>query len=179
MPFLIIYRETNNIFYALKWQIFTAAFIFLGVMIIFREIIKGDFSDFDITQKKERLRFYLIILILGILYLSAIAFLKGIFFSISIISLGLALGVVIFATANIFIKASIHSAVVVSFIITMSILYGLSTLLLTIWLFPLVLFARVYLKKHSLQEIFVGGMLGGVITLVTFFIGKNYVVYLK
>lgn len=176
MPFLLVYRQTGSILYALKWQIFSSAFIFLGVILIFMEIIRGDFSDFDITKKDERLRFYVLLLILGILYITSATYFKGVLFPLSIISIGLSVGVILFAILNRFIKSSVHFAVACAFIITNSILFGIKAFYLTVWIIPFVVWARIVLKKHTIFETLMGGFLGIIVTLGTFLLAKYLLV---
>lgn len=174
MPFLVVYWQTGNGISALKWQIFSSAFIFLAVIIIFMEIMRGDFSDFDISKKNERLKFYIIILMIGVLYLLSAYYFKGIYFSLSIISMGIAFGIIVFAFINRFIKASVHVCVATAFVITNSILFGNTVLLLTLWIVPLLAWTRLTLKQHTIQEVLAGGFLGIVITIMTFLFGLQF-----
>lgn len=167
MPFLVVYKQTANIFYAFKWQIFSSAFIFLGVLIIFMETIHGDFSDFDITKREERFKFYIIILLLSVLYVTSASLFKGIYFPLSVISAGIAFGVVVFAFINRYIKASIHLCVACAFVLTNTILFGSEAFFATAWIIPIIFWARVETRKHTVQEAFVGGGLGVLITLMT------------
>ncbi|MBI2074309.1 MAG: hypothetical protein HYT83_00555 [Candidatus Levybacteria bacterium] len=170
MPFFVIYKQTDSSLYAMKWVLFSSVFIIFGVMIILFETIEGDFSDFDITKKEQRLKFYIILFALTITYLIASLMLKGVFFPLSIISLGIIFGIIVFAGVNRYIKASVHVAVSSAFVISMNILYGREMFLL-LWLIILISWARLYLKKHTISEVVCGGLLGIIITLSTFLIG--------
>lgn len=174
MPFLVIYRQTGSGISALKWQIFSSAFIFLGVIIIFIEIMRGDFSDFDISKKQERLKFYTLVFMLGVLYILSAFYFKGMYFPLSIIAMGLAVGIIIFAFVNRFIKASVHICVATAFVITISILFGKMVLFVAIWIVPLLAWARLTLKQHTVPQMVVGGFLGILITFFTFLVGLNY-----
>ncbi len=172
MPFFIVYKETASGLYAIKWMIFSSVFILFGVMIILFETIEGDFSDFDISKKGERFKFYIILAVLGLVYFSLSLFFKGIFFPLSLISLSILLGIIVFAFVNRFVKASIHTAVIFAFVISMSLMYGVTAFLLSFWMIPLVAWARIYEKKHTAWEVLLGGFLGSIITLITFSVGK-------
>src|SRR3989344_1156826 len=100
MPFFIVYRQTDSGFYAAKWMVFSAVFIFMGVMLILFETLRGDFSDVDISRKEQRRKFFLILLVLGTIYLAASLFFKDIFFPLSFISLGILLGILLFTLLN-------------------------------------------------------------------------------
>lgn len=173
MPFLITYRITGSGFYALKWAIFSSFFIFVGIILIFLERIRGIFSDFDITKKEERFEFFLLLLILAFFYLLAAIFFKGLLFPLSIVSLGILLGIVIFVIVNSFLKASIHVATACAFVISIAILYGDRAFWLSFWVVPLIVWARLILKRHTLSEAVIGGFLGILITLITVFLGKH------
>lgn len=173
MPFLVVYRQTSSELYAIKWTVFSSVFIFFGLLLILFEVIKGDFSDFDVSKKEQRQKFFMILLILGLVYLSSAFIFKGVFFSLSFISLGITLGIIIFAIISRFTKASIHVAVSCAFVLSMSLFYGKGVFSAIVWLVPLIMWARLYLKKHTVSEVFAGGILGILITLLTFFAGKG------
>lgn len=172
MPFFVVYRQTESSLYAIKWMVFSSVFILFGVMAILFETLKGDFSDFDISQKEQRMKFYMIMFIIGFVYLFAALYFKGIFFPLSIISLGIALGLIIFAFVSHYIKASIHVAVASAFVATIALLYKNGSIIEIGLIVPLIAWARIILKRHTLFEVFIGGLLGIVITLITFFLGK-------
>lgn len=177
MPYLLIYRETTNTFYALKWEVFSAVFVFLGLILVAFEKHKGIFSDYDLSKREERWKFFAIILSPLSLYLIASLFLKGLFFSISIISLGMLFGLFIFAFVNKFIKPSIHAAVACAYVISVALLYGKIAFLITFWTIPVIVWARLTLKKHTPNEILIGSIIGTAITLLTFWIG-SYIYHL-
>ncbi len=167
MPFFVVYRQTDSELYAIKWMLFSSVFILFGVMIILFETLDGDFSDFDISKRQERFKFYLISFLLGIIYLVPALFFKGIFFPLSFITLGITAGLVTLAVISKYTKASVHTAVVCAFVLSIAILYGSATLLVTFWMVPLVAWARITLKKHNWLEVFLGALVGITITILT------------
>lgn len=172
VPFLVVYRQTGSILYGLKWEIFSSVFIFLGVILTLLAKHKGLFSDSDLSQKEERWKFYFMGLSLGILYFAASSFFKGILFPLTIITLGIIAGLLVFTLVNRYLKASMHVAVACAFIITLGLLYGIAPFLVTLGIIPLLSWSRITLKKHTLGEVITGGFLGGLITMATFLIGK-------
>ena len=172
MPFFIVYRQTESGMYAIKWMVFSSVFILFGVMTILFETLKGDFSDFDISHKEQRVKFYMIIFVIGATYLFAALYFKGIFFPLSIISLGIVLGLIIFAFVSHYVKASIHVAVSSAFVATIALLYRNGSITEVGWIVPLVAWARITLKRHTFSEVFVGGVLGEAIAAITFILGK-------
>lgn len=171
-PFLVVYKQTYNSLYALKWEVFSFFFIFLGIILFLLGRFTGLFSDSDLSKREERYAFYKMLLFLVFLYFLLSVFFKGIFFPMSIISLGILLGIVGFEIINHRIKASIHTGVACAFVVTLSLLFGNGALLATVWTVPLVSWSRLALKKHTVTEILVGGFFGLTITLLTFLIGK-------
>ncbi len=174
MPFFVVYKQTDSGLYAAKWMFFSSIFIFIGIMLILFEMLRGDFSDFDISKKEQRTKFFIILFFLGVIYLAIAMYFKGIFFPLSFISLGIAFGVVLFALVNRLIKASIHVAVSSGFVVSMYLLFGEEMFLLTLWIVPVVGWARVLLKRHSIGEVISGGLLGTAITMVTFIVGEYF-----
>lgn len=177
MPFLVVYRQTQSGTYALKWQIFSSIFLFLGLVLFIIGRIKGAFSDEDVSKREERYKFYILLYILGFVYFLIAIFLKGVFFPLSIITFGIIFGILIFNFVNRFIKASIHVAVSVAFVITIGFLYGWIYLLLTLWIVPLIFWARIVSKRHTVKEAIIGAILGLIITLTTVLIGKLFYNY--
>lgn len=177
MPYLLIYRQTTDITYAVKWEIFSSVFIILGVIIVILEKKRGIFSDYDLSKREERWKFFAIVLSPIVLYLLISIFFKGLFFSTTIITLGIILGLSIFAFLNKFLKPSIHMAVACAYVISVAILYGPVAFMVTFWMIPAVIWARLTLKRHSPNEAVVGGVVGTIITLLTFLVGK-YVYHL-
>lgn len=174
MPYLIVYRQTLSFPYSLKWGIFSAIFIFIGIAFLITGRIKGKFSDQDLSIREERERFYIFALVLGFLYLAAALIFKGLLFNLSIASLGIFVAIVIFTVINKFIKASIHMAAACAFITSMLIFFGINSLFL-VWIIPLVAWSRIALRRHSVPELIVGGLLGTLITVGTFFVARFYI----
>ncbi|MDO8657514.1 MAG: hypothetical protein Q7K55_02140 [Candidatus Levybacteria bacterium] len=177
MPFMVVYRQTQSGAYALKWQIFSFLFLFLGVFLFLIGRLKGAFSDEDVSKREERYRLYIMAYFLAFIYLMVSIFFKGISFPLSIISFGIIIGILIFNLVNYRIKASIHMGVACAFVITTGVLYGWVFSLVTLWIIPLVFWARIISKKHSIREAITGGILGIVITLITGLIGKQLYIH--
>jgi membrane-associated phospholipid phosphatase len=177
LPFMVVYKQTTNFSSAIKWEMFSGFFVVIGLLIIYLGIRRGIFSDEDLSKRKEREEFYYFALVLSFAYLIAALFLKGIFFHLSIVGLGLFLAIIIFTLINRFIKASIHLAALWAFTVAVSLLYGLNYFWFTVWIIPLVAWSRLYLKRHTKKELLVGSMLGILITLATFLMAVKILEY--
>lgn len=174
MPFFVVYRYTDNGIYALKWMIFSSLFIISGMGAVFIGRLRGNYSDFDLSKKEERARFFKMLLFLGFIYLGIALFFKGFRYPMSIISLGIAIGILCFIVVNHYIKASLHVGVATAFVITLTFLYGQNAFLLLLPVLPVVMWSRFILKRHSPYEMVVGGILGVIIPYVTFLIARFF-----
>jgi len=177
MPYFIVYRQTGNNISAVKWELFSFAFLFIGLLLVLLGKHKKLISDIDLSNREQRAKFYLILWLLAFSYLFAAIFFRGLFFDLSVISLGIAFGIILFTFVNMYIKASVHVAVACAFVITIAVLYGQNGLLTTIWIIPLVSWARIILKRHTIVEITLGGLLGAAITFLTFLIRRYIILY--
>ncbi|HET9947194.1 MAG TPA: hypothetical protein VFQ63_03980 [Patescibacteria group bacterium] len=170
IPLLIVHRKTGDWMYSFKWTAFSGVFLLVALLFFYIVRPKDFFSDFDISKKEQRHLFYSISLLLAVMYFIAALIFKGILFPLSIVSLGIILGLVVFDIVNYYIKASIHLAVVTAYVVTMAIVYGLVPFFAMIGMVALVGWSRIYLKKHTQAEAVAGMLLGAAVTVVTFWI---------
>ena len=173
IPFLFVYEKTTDLAYGLKWMIFSLFFLFITLLIFYLLRPKEFFSDFDISIKEQRHLFYSTALLTAVLYFIAALLFKGILFPLSIVALGIILGLVVFDISNYYIKVSIHMAVSTAYTVTIAMLFGLVPFFIFIWILPLMAWARLTLHKHTSKELLAGMLLGEVVTIATFLIGRN------
>lgn len=172
LPFLIIYHGTKNILYGFEWMIFTSLFIFFTIAVLFYLRPLDLLKDFDISDQKKRPIFYTVSVIFAIAYFFIAVLFKGIFFSLSIVSLGVIVGLIIFVLVNVYIKVSIHMAVSTAYTITCFLLYGWYGLFLVFWIPPAIAWSRLVLKKHKPEEIIGGAVIGSFMPIITFAIAQ-------
>lgn len=169
-PFILILRQTNDISLSFKWGVFSAFFLLLTILFLIYGEYEGIFSNFDISIKEERAKFFLGGGIITFLYFFLTFFLKApeILFALSF---GIMLGTLVLFVVNNFIKASIHTATLSAFSISVILLFGIrfSPLLLLI---PFMAWARVVIKKHTISEVIMGGFLGSILTILIYIMGK-------
>lgn len=179
VPFLIVYKETASVLYGLKWAFISSFFLFVagGLFFILRPktVVNDMDEDFDIAHKENRHMFYSIAALFAVLYLIVSLIFKGIFFPLSIVALGILLGIIFFDLLTYYIKASVHAAIVTAYSITFGMLYGFLPFLGVVWTLFLVIWSRLYLKKHTNTEILAGIIGGALITLATIFISRQLV----
>ncbi len=143
-------------------------------MLFFLSKKVGLFTDLDLSTREERHTFYLLVGILSIIYISISVLFKGIFFPLSIITLGVLFGIVLFELIDYYFKASVHLGVACAWVLAIILIYGREKFFAVIWIIPLLAWSRVTLKKHTPREIVIGGTVGIFVTLITFIIGKQF-----
>ncbi len=173
LPYLLVIRLTDNPLSAIKWQALTVVFLAVLIALFLIGMRRGVFSDFDVSRREERPRFYFVTLTVAVIYLSLALFLRGPLFPLSLIAFGVCVAIVAFAIVNYRLKASGHVAVASAFVLTMGVLYGPVAFGGIFWIIPLVAWSRVYLRRHTASEVIVGGLIGSAITAAVFFIGTR------
>ncbi|OGH37496.1 MAG: hypothetical protein A3B44_02795 [Candidatus Levybacteria bacterium RIFCSPLOWO2_01_FULL_38_21] len=169
-PFILVYKETENIFYSLKWALFSYIFLFSVVFFVLLGMLIGFFSDYDVSKKEERPKLFAFGGIITFLYLGSLILLNGpkiLYFLI----FGIILGVLVISVVNNWIKVSIHTATVSAFTLSLVILFGYNFLPILI-LIPVMAWARVKIKKHTILEAISGGFLGIILTIIVYTIGR-------
>lgn len=172
MPFLTVYKQTESQLSAAKWGIFSALFIGIAFLFLAFGRWKKMFSDFDLSKRGERQKFYYVLWLLAFSYLLIALFFKGVFFYLSIMAFGISFGIVLLTIINQYVKASIHVAVASAFVVTLHFFHSETPLSRTFWIVPLVAWTRFFLKRHTVYELLTGGVIGTTITLLTFLVGK-------
>lgn len=172
IPYILIERFTQDYFYALKWTIFSYAFILAVAVFVIIGVFLGAFSNFDVSKREQRPLLFSFSAFAIFCYSLSLLVLDGpkiLFIAIFAIILGL----IVIIVVNKWIKASIHMATATSVLLFIAIVYkGYSFLLLT--LIPLLAWARIKTKEHTLMETIIGSILGIVITLIVYVVSKQF-----
>lgn len=173
LPFFLVYKTTRDPHAAWNWTIYTLVFLFIFVMFVLFGVKKKIFSDIDVSNREQRPLLYFTGAVLSILYLSILFFLNGPLI-LFITTMGIMIGIVLASLINIKIKASVHVAAISGLISSLSIVYKGYYLLLLL-LIPLIGWARVKIKRHTVPEVVIGGILGSLLSLVMYFTTKFFV----
>lgn len=162
--FLIVYKSIGQYQAAFTWTFIS--FIFTGIVAAFvlYGVKKGFFSDVDVSIKKQRIILYPFVVVITLLFIGVIyifngpplLIVAGILFVAALIILDL---------VNIRIKASIHVASISAMATGVYFLYGGVTSAVFL-LIPLVAWARIVEKRHTLPETIVGGVCGIGLTVI-------------
>lgn len=158
VPFFLLLRQDSNITHALYWTGYTLIFLLGITAFLAYGVRKKIFTDMDVSKRTQRPLLFLIAMVLGMIYLLGLFLLHGPQVLI-IITIGIMLGIVVISIINLRIKASIHVASMSALIFALAVTYG-KYYLLTLLMIPLIAWARVKIKRHTLPETIVGGILG-------------------
>jgi len=172
IPFLFIYHRTSSIFEGIEWMLFSSVFLILAILVFFFLQPTEFLTDFDLSNRKKRPIFYSIVLFFAVLYFIVAIVFKGIFFPLTLVSLGIILGIVVFELANFYLKVSIHAAVACAYVITIMVMYGSLMGIIVCWVPFAVAWSRLVLRKHTGSEIIAGSVLGSTVALATFALAR-------
>ena len=172
IPYILVAKFTKDYSYALKWTVFSYAFILAVAIFVIIGVALKVFSNFDVSKREQRPLLFSFSAFVMFCYLLSLLILDGpkvLFIAFFAILLGLAVIVIV----NKWIKASIHMATAISVLLFIGIVYkGYSLLLLT--LIPLLAWARVKTKEHTPLETVIGSILGVVITLLVYTVSRRF-----
>lgn len=172
VPFILVSKFSESYYYALKWTIFSYAFILAVAIFVIIGVMLGVFSNFDVSKREQRPLLFAFSAFAIFCYLLSLIILDGpkvLFIALFAIILGLLVIVVV----NRWIKASIHMATFTSVMLFIGIVYvGYYFLLLL--LIPLLAWSRVKTKEHTPMETLIGTILGLVITLVVYLLSRQF-----
>ena len=170
IPFVLVYHATNDGVSALKWTLFSMGFLFAIGLFMLWSVRHRIFTDLDVSKREQRPLLFLVLAIVSLIYLISLYILKG----PSVLYIGM-LGVftAIFTVSlvNTRIKASIHVATVTAVILTLGILYNLPAISITA--IPIIAWARIKTKRHTMSEAVAGAALGSLLILFMYLVVKN------
>ncbi len=170
VPYLLVFRETNDMRHAFRWSLFSWSFLLLMGIVILYCVRRGIFSDLDVSKREQRPLLFLFSAVLTFFYCLFVFLLDGPYIII-VTALGLLLGILVFSIINTRVKASIHVATISALLFAFGIVYS-GVYLLLFLLIPLVGWARVKTGRHTVSEAIAGSVLGSLLTLLMYIIVK-------
>ncbi len=167
VPFFFVYKSTHNFTSAVHWTLYTLIFLFGIALFVIFEVKKGTFTDLDVSHREQRPLLFLVGIIISSIYFVSLFFLDAppVLFAIAF---GIMLGIAVVSIINKRVKASIHVAAVTALILAVAVGFG-GYYLFLLFLIPLVVWARLTTKRHSLTEAITGGILGGLLSLSVYY----------
>jgi hypothetical protein len=170
VPFFLVYKMTHAMNYSIRWELYSFAFILFIVGFIIYGVKKEIFTDLDVSKREQRPLLFSIALVLALIYIIGIYIFNGPFILLITIA-GILIGIFIASIVNLKIKASIHVATVSAATMSAGIVYGGKYWLLLI-IVPVIGWARVKIKRHTLPETIVGATLGGILSICMYIVTK-------
>ena len=169
--YLLVDKVTNNNIYALKWTIISYFFIFAVAIFVIACVLLGIFSNFDVSKREQRPLLFSFVGLMALFYFIFLFVFNGpkILF---VVIFAVVLGLIIVSIVNQWIKASMHVAIISSIIFGVAIIYG-GAYLLSLSLIPVMAWSRVKIKKHTPLEATIGGILGGLLTIIMYIVSRQ------
>ncbi len=163
LPFFLVYKSTNNINAAFSWTGYTFMFLFAIAIFVLWAVRKKIFTNADVSVRSQRPLLFTVSLIIGLVYLLGLIVFHAprILF---VMNISMMIGILVVSAVNIKIKASIHVATVSALILGLALGFGGYYLLLLLFV-PIMGWARVKLKRHTVSETVVGGVVGSLLLL--------------
>ena len=166
---LLSFRSTSSTLDAIKWSLISIAASILPVLGVIIYLVRSQkLENIFINVRKQRTKIYLLAGVCAgvgwviLYYLEAPKELLATFVA------GFA-AVVVFMCVNFLWKISLHIALIAASVTILIILYG-SIAVVTVALVPLIGWARIELKHHSLAQVVAGALLAAVIVVVVFYL---------
>jgi len=163
VPFFLVNRTTHDMDRAFFWTGYSFIFLLAIAAFLFYAVKKKIFTDLDVSKREQRPLLFKVCAVL-ILFYGAGLYLFNAPPIMPVVMAGIVIGMLLISIVNTQIKASLHVATISAFIFAIALVYrGYNILFLL--LIPLVAWARVKTKRHTVPETIVGGALGILLSL--------------
>lgn len=166
--FLIVFASTNNIEASGYWTFLSMLFTGVIAVFVLFGVKKGFFNNIDVSNRRQRVILYPFVILVVLLFAFFVFSQKGPI-SLFYASFLFIAALIIFDIVNTKIKASVHVAAVSSIVTGVIYQHGGLTYLL-VFLIPIIAWARIEERRHTLKETIVGGSLGVLLSLAAIFI---------
>lgn len=170
--FFLVYRTSHDVGFSMHWTLYTLLFLmgvsFFALIGVKRKI----FTDLDVSKREQRPLMFLVSMVCCAGYIVSLYIFHGPFI-LYVLALGVILGILLLSIINRRIKASIHMVAITSLILPISISFGHYYWFLLL-LIPLIVWARLKTKRHTLPEIFVGATMGSLLSTTIYLITRIF-----
>ncbi len=170
-PYILVERATRNFQVALEWEIISVFFLGIVTLYMVYEVHRGVFSDLDVSRKKDRPRLFLFLSIITLLYMLVLFVLKAPFILLAV-TFGIIIGIFISSIVTIWVKASMHEATSTALFTALGIAFS-GWYFLLLLLIPVLGWARVKTKRHTILEVCVGVMIGLLLAIFVYYLTKH------
>jgi membrane-associated phospholipid phosphatase len=158
LPLMLVYKTTGDIILAFAWTVYTMIFLIAISFFVIYGVHKKIFTDLDVSVRSQRPLLFSVGIFMTLIYLWGLSFLNGPKI-LSIVTVGFIIGVILMALINTRLKVSFHVTTVAALLFTMAIVFQ-GYYYLTLLLIPMVAWARLKIKRHTLTETIVGACYG-------------------
>lgn len=172
VPFFLVLEKTDNLMLALQWAGVSIFFICVFFLVILIGVKFGIFSDLDISKREQRPVLFSLGMALTISYFIFLI----LFHAPTILLLGTAaiiLGLIVLGIVNSFTKASGHLAVLSAFLTFLVLVEGWE-FLPGFLLLPVLAWARIKTKNHTVLQTVLGTLIGS-LTVLTIYVIVKYI----
>ncbi len=166
---LLSFKSTPSALDAIKWSLISVAASILPVFGVIVYLVRSQKLDSAfINVRKQRTKIYLLAGVCAGVGCVILYYLEAPKELIVTFVAGLS-AVVVFMCVNFLWKISLHTALIAASVTILIILFG-SIAVVTVALVPLIAWARIELKHHSLAQVAAGALLAAVIVVVVFYL---------
>ncbi len=162
--FLIVYRVTKEGQLAIFWTFVSLMFSAIIGLFVFFGVKKGFFNNLDVSNRKQRIILYPFIIAVVFLFIGFVFMTHGPRVLVDA-SLFIIVALIILDVINTKIKVSGHVGVVSAFVTGLIYAYG-GVAFCSLLLIPIIAWARITEKRHTLNETILGAMCGIGLTLI-------------
>jgi len=173
LPLLLVYRTTGDVVQAMVWTVYTMIFLIAISFFVVYGVHKKIFTDLDVSVRTQRPLLFIVGIFMTLVYLWGLFFLHGPKI-LMLVTEGFLFGVLLMSIINTRLKISFHVSTVSSLLFTMAIVYQ-GYYYLTLLLIPLVAWARLKIKRHTLPETLAGACFGILLSLGMYLLFHHYV----
>lgn len=166
--YLIVLNSTGNHKSSLYWTFVALIFSLILSVFVLIGVKKGFFNNLDVSNRSQRVILYPFVIGIVIVFSLLVFVFRGPWALITAGTL-FTLALLILDIVNMKIKASVHVASVSAIVIGIIYLYRGYSFLLLLFV-PLVAWARIVEKRHTLKETIVGAVCGITLTVIAIFI---------
>lgn len=172
IPFILVARFNQDYYYALKWTVFSYAFMLVVALFVVVGVMLGIFSNFDVSKREQRPLLFSFSAFVALCYFLFLLVLDGpkVLF---IVLFAIIFGLIVLVIVNRWVKASIHLATATAVFLFIEVIYGGYSFLL-LFLIPVLAWARIKTKEHTLSETIIGCILGALLTLIVYTISRQF-----
>jgi len=165
---LLSFASASSTLDALRWALISMALSILPVFLVTVYLVRNGRLDAVFTNVRgQRTKIYLLAGLCAVVGCIILTYLRAPSILVAAFIAGLS-AIVLFMCINLWWKISLHTAIVAASVTVLVMLYGWIAAV-TVVLVPLMAWARIQLKYHSLAQVATGALLGTLIVVVVFY----------